>query len=154
MQHNAIGNDGAHAIAQLTSLTSLSIALTDVGTVGLQALAALPELRHLNVTGISLGVDGARALLGMTTLRHLGLAQDQLLLLATTAVLAGMALERVDLQFEFAEQGRVREPRFVALDLANGGASLAAAVARALKTEDAVAAAIKHRANREVEVFF
>jgi internalin A len=78
LSDNRIGDEGARALAALTSLTSLTLHNTRIGDDGARALAALTNLASLNLSYNRIGEEGARALAALTNLTTLNLQQNQI----------------------------------------------------------------------------
>jgi internalin A len=94
-----LGDDGACAVAKLTTLTCLDMSNNKIGPVGASALARLQQLQQLRLDENKLGPDGARALAALTGLTSLHLDYNQI---GATGTLALTALTRlVTLHLEY-----------------------------------------------------
>jgi len=78
LYNNNIGDAGAEALAGNTTLTELAISRNDIGAAGAQALAGNTTLTTLNITWNNIGVAGARALAGNTTLTTLNITWNNI----------------------------------------------------------------------------
>jgi hypothetical protein len=69
-----IGPEGAHSLASLTELRSLSLFGCRIGPEGARSLASLTKLRSLDLSHCDIGPEGARSLDTLTELRSLTLS--------------------------------------------------------------------------------
>ena len=77
INHSKVGDQGAQVLAQITSLTRLSLSLSELTDSGAQILTTLPHLQSLGA-GINLFTErGIKLLLGMRTLTELDLSHNQ-----------------------------------------------------------------------------